>query len=121
MYLSQMPMTWLENVLLSNPGVLTFPGLSSFQDAAVSGVTIPNPNVNNANNANPNLATISVVTRAQILAAFHSLADQLNSAGGVFNNVFQAPGFFQITPSLGGVPVTIPTTESYVNDASRVF
>jgi hypothetical protein len=74
MYLQQMPMSWLEMILVNNPGVQVFPGLSSFQDAAVSGVTIPNPNATNANNMNPNVAAIPVVTRAQILTAFYNLA-----------------------------------------------
>lgn len=74
MFLQQMPMSWLEMILVNNPGVQTFPGLSSFQDAPLSGVTIPNPNATNANNANPNVTAIPVVTRAQILLAFQNLA-----------------------------------------------
>jgi hypothetical protein len=81
MFLQQMPLSWLENLLITNPGVATFPGLSSFQDAPLSGVTIPNPNATNANNANPNVTAINVVTRAQVLTAFTNLmalAGELN-------------------------------------------
>ena len=74
-FLQQMPMSYLEMILVNNPGVQTFPGLL-FQDAATSGVTIPNPNATNANNANPNVTAIPVVTRAQILTAFQNLAAQ---------------------------------------------
>ncbi len=80
MFLVQMPQSYLENLLLMNPGVQTFPGLSSFQDAAQSGVTIPNPT---PTTGLPNYAfTLPVVTRAQILVAFQALANNQGGAPG---------------------------------------
>jgi hypothetical protein len=93
--LSDLTLTQLENLLTLNPGVLTFPALNFPIDAAASGVTIPNPtNVTGLNTVSTLQGgvkiqggayqnNIPVVTRAQILNAFTTLRDVVNSSTGV--------------------------------------
>jgi hypothetical protein len=138
--LSDLTLQQLENLLTLNPSVLTFPALSFPLDAAVSGVTIPNPTPNPGLNTNSILqgggailggtyqANIPVVTRAQILTAFNNLVAQTNVN---FSTPFGNPDQSTLSlsgkistvnaPSNGGSSVSIqtPTNAVSVTQASN--